>query len=334
MRGLRGLLDAKPNLKVLIYAGKGGLGKTTLSAATSVKLSSMGRKTLVFSTDPQASLSDVFEQNVFGRGEVMLARDLYVMEIDADKKINDYVASIKRKIIEMYRLDKLPRDIEEYVDSAAAEPAMYESAVYDAMIDVVSEEKYDYYVFDMPPFGHGIRMIAIADVISKWVDKITELRKQAYEYGRVAASLKRQKVTYEDEILKELEYIRGRILKFRDIVMNTETTAFIMVMTPERMTILDTEKAIEMFKSLGLQLSGVVVNQVYPPELAKRPDAPQYLKRRVEEQRKYMAEIREKFGKYVLAVIPMLNREPKGIETLKTVAEELWTPTKRLEDYI
>ncbi|MFN7105748.1 MAG: ArsA family ATPase, partial [Pyrobaculum sp.] len=134
MKGLKGLLESRPNLKVFIYAGKGGLGKTTLSAATSVKLSSMGRKTLVFSTDPQASLSDVFEQNVFGKGEVMLTQGLYVMEIDADKKINEYVASIKRKISEMYRLDRLPPDVEEYIDSAAAEPAMYESAVYDAMI--------------------------------------------------------------------------------------------------------------------------------------------------------------------------------------------------------
>lgn len=334
MRGLKGILESNPRLRVFIYAGKGGLGKTTLSAATSIKLSSLGKKTLVFSTDPQASLSDVFEQNVFGKGEVKLAENLYVMEIDADKKINEYVASIKKKIIDMYKLDKLPSDVEEYIDSAAAEPAMYESAVYDAMVDVVSEGKYDYYVFDMPPFGHGIRMIAIADVISKWVDKITELRKQAYEYGRVAASLKRQKLTYEDEILQELEYIRGRILKFRDIIMNTETTAFMMVMTPERMTILDTEKALEMFQSLGLKLTGIVVNQVYPPDLAKRPDAPLYLKKKVEEQRKYIAEIAEKFGKYVVAVVPMLNREPKGLDTLRLVAEELWSPSKKLEEYI
>ncbi|MGC9049560.1 ArsA family ATPase [Pyrobaculum sp.] len=334
MKGLSGLLQENPSLRVFIYAGKGGLGKTTLSAATSLKLSSMGKKTLVFSTDPQASLSDVFEQNVFGKGEVKLADNLWVMEIDADKKINEYVSSIKKKIIDMYRLDALPKDIEEYIDSAAAEPAMYESAVYDAMVDVVSEGKYDYYVFDMPPFGHGIRMIAIADVLSQWVEKITELRRQAYEYGRVAASLKRQKLTYEDEILNELEYIRGRIVKFRDIIMNTKTTAFMMVMTPERMTIVDTEKALDMFDSLGLKLTGIVLNQVYPPDLAKRPDAPAYIKRRVEEQRKYVAEIVDKFGKYLVAVIPMLNREPKGLEVLRGVAEELWRPSRRVEEYL
>ena len=101
MKGLKGLLEENPRLKVFIYAGKGGLGKTTLSAATAVKLSSLGKKTLVFSTDPQASLSDVFEQNVFGKGEVKIAENLYVMEIDADKRIHEYVSSIKKKIIDM-----------------------------------------------------------------------------------------------------------------------------------------------------------------------------------------------------------------------------------------
>ncbi|AEA12748.1 Arsenite-transporting ATPase [Thermoproteus uzoniensis 768-20] len=333
MIGLKGLLERKPRLKVLIYAGKGGLGKTTLSAATSLLLS-QNKKVLVFSTDPQASLSDVFERDVFGKGEVKIAENLYVLEIDADKRINEYVASIKKKIIDMYRLDKLPPDLEEYIDSAAAEPAMYESAVYDAMVDVVAEGKYDYYIFDMPPFGHGIRMIAMADVLSQWVEKITELRKQAYEYGRVAASLKRAKLTYEDEILKELQYIRDRIVAFRNIITDRETAALMVVVTPERMSILDTEKAIEMFSSLGLEVTGIVVNQVYPPELAKNPDTPEYIRNRVEEQRKYMDEIRKKFGDLVVSVVPMLNREPKGLEALSLVARELWSPSRSIEEYV
>lgn len=333
MRGLKGLVEANPGIKVLIYAGKGGLGKTTLSAASSLVLSA-NRRVLVFSTDPQASLSDVFERNVFGKGEVKIAENLYVLEIDADKRIGEYVASIKRRILDMYKLDKLPPDLEDYIDSAAAEPAMYESGVYDAMVDVVAEGKYDYYIFDMPPFGHGIRMIAMADILSKWVEKITELRRQAYEYGRVAASLKRAKLTYEDEILKELQYIRDRIVAFRNIITDGSTTAFMIVVTPERMSILDTEKAMEMFSSLGLRVTGIVVNQVYPPELAKDPRTPEYVRNKIMEQRRHMAEIAEKFGDMVISVVPMLNREPKGLEVLSAVAKELWSPSKRLEEYL
>jgi arsenite-transporting ATPase len=186
----------------------------------------------------------------------------------------------------------------------------------------------------MPPFGHGIRMVAMADILSKWIEKITELRRQAYDYGRVASSLKRAKLTYEDEILNELQYVRNRIVAFRDIITNRDTAAFMIVLTPERMSIIDTEKAIEMFSSLGLEVSGIVVNQVYPPELAKDPRTPEYIKNKIEEQRKHMAEIRRKFGDMVIAVVPMLNREPKGFEALSQIAKELWQPSRSLEEYL
>src|SRR5256885_10640984 len=106
----------------------------------------------------------------------------------------------------MYGLTDLPPEIEEYIDSTSAEPAMYESATYDAMADLVATSGHDLYVFDMPPFGHGVRMIAMAGILSKWVGKITEAREKAQEYEAVAATLKGAKGS-RDEGRRELHRI-------------------------------------------------------------------------------------------------------------------------------
>ncbi|MEM1610591.1 MAG: ArsA-related P-loop ATPase [Sulfolobales archaeon] len=183
------------------------------------------------------------------------------------------------------------------------------------------------------PFGHGIRMVAMADILSKRVDKITEARRQAYEYEKIASRLKREKYTErEDQLLKELESIRDRIVSFSKLITDPRGTAFTMVLIPEKMAIVDTEKALEMFEELGLKMSGVVVNQVYPPVILKDPRAPEYLKKKVEAQRPFLREIYEKFGNLILAIIPMFKREPRGLEMIETVANKLWESTITLDD--
>lgn len=323
MVGLAEFFESKPDVEVVVFAGKGGLGKTTSSAALSYHMAvNEGKKVLCFSTDPQASLSDIFERDLFGKGVVEVAPNLFVVEIDADKKIADYQQEIKQKILDMYGLEELPREIEEYIDSTSAEPAMYESATYDAMADLVASREYDLYIFDMPPFGHGVRMVAMAEILSAWVDKITEARKEAAEYEAVAATL-RGGVESEDMVLKELEEIRKKMDTFTKLMTDSERTAFFMVMVPEEMAILDTERALGMFRELNIEMSGVVVNQVYPRELLNQTDLPDLLRKKIEIQEKHLIEIREKFGDLVKAIIPMYDREPKGLEMIARVSKDL-----------
>ena len=323
MVGLREYFGKNPDTKVVIFAGKGGLGKTTCSAALSYYMATVAkRKVLCFSTDPQASLSDIFERDLFGKGEIELLPNLYVVEIDADKKIKEYQEEIKKKIIDMYKLDKLPEEVEEYIEATAAEPAMYESATYDAMADLVAKGEYDLYVFDMPPFGHGVRMVAMAEILTKWVEKITEAREEARKYEAVAATLRGRKAE-EDALLNELLEIKDKMTLFTNLLTDTKKTAFFMVMVPEKMAILDTERALRMFEELGIRLSGVVVNQVYPRELLEDPNTPEFLKNKIVSQQRYLEEIKEKFGEYVTAIIPAFDREPKGFEMLKLVSEHL-----------
>ncbi len=322
MSRLKEILDNQ-RPKIVIFAGKGGLGKTTCSAGLSFHYASVEKKkALCFSTDPQASLSDIFETSLFGKGEIEVFPNLFVSEIDADSRIAGYQNEIKQKIRDMYKINDIPKEIDEYINSTSAEPAMYESATYDAMAELVARKTYDVNVFDMPPFGHGVRMVAMASMLTKWVEKITEARKEAQNYESVAATLRGGAVS-EDAVLNELTSIREKLTFFTDLLKDREKTAFFMVLIPEEMAILDTDRALEMFKALDLKLSGIVVNQVYPPTLAENAKLSEFLRHKIEMQRGHLDEIKEKYGENVAAVLPMYQREPKGIQMIQQVACDL-----------
>jgi arsenite-transporting ATPase len=312
-----------PNRRYIEFGGKGGLGKTTFSAATAYWLSKQGYKVLVFSVDPQASLSDIFERDIFGQGPVEIAPRLYAQEIDADQRIHAYQDEIRGKILDMYGLDKVPDEIEDYIQAAAAEPAMEESAIFDAVVDIVVGGEYDYYIYDLVPLGHALYYLSMASVYDEWIDKITTLREDMQEYAQVAAILERKKETEEDQILAELQDIKWRINTSSRILTDREKTAFFFVVTPEEMIIQDTLKAAKLFARYQVPISGYIVNRIIPPELAEQ-EIPAYLQNRIEMQYRFLHRIDETFGQEVLARVPEFERDITGLEMIGKVADALF----------
>jgi len=312
-----------PNRRYIEFGGKGGLGKTTFSAATAYWLAQQGYKVLVFSVDPQASLSDIFERDIFGKGAVEIAPNLYAQEIDADQRIREYQNEIRQKILDMYGLDEVPKEIEDYIQATAAEPAMEESAIFDAVVDIVVSGEFDYYIYDLVPLGHALYYLSMASVYDEWIDKITALRTEMQEYSQVAAILERKKESEEDQILAELQDIKQRINTSSGILTDREKTAFFFVVTPEEMIILDTQKAATLFAKYQVPISGYIVNRVIPPELAQQ-NIPAYLKNRIEMQNKYLKQIDATFGVDVVAQVPEFERDITGLEMIGRVAAELF----------
>jgi arsenite-transporting ATPase len=312
-----------PNRRYIEYGGKGGLGKTTFSAATAYWLAKQGYKVLVFSVDPQASLSDIFERDIFGKGAVEIMPNLFAQEIDADQHIKEYQEEIRQKIRDMYGMDEIPEEIEDYIQAAAAEPAMEESAIFDAVVDIVVGEEYDYYIYDLVPLGHALYYLSMASVYDDWIGKITALREEMQEYSQVAAILERKKETEEDQILTELQYIKERINTSSSILTDREKTAFFFVITPEEMIILDTLKAAKLFAKYDVPISGYIVNRIIPPELAQQ-EIPEYLRNRIEMQERYIGKIDETFGDEVLTSVPEFERDITGLEMIGKVADALF----------
>jgi arsenite-transporting ATPase len=321
---LGSFFENHPERRYIMFGGKGGLGKTTFSAATAYWLAKQGKKVLVFSVDPQASLSDIFQQDIFGKGAVKITDNLYAQEIDADSHIKEYQDEIRQKILDMYGFDKVPEEIEDYIQAASAEPAMEESAIFDSVVDIVVESDYDYYIYDLVPLGHALYYLSMAKVYDDWISRITHLREEMREYEEVAARMKREEEVAEDQILGELQYIRGRINSASKILTDREKTAFFFVLIPEEMILLDTAKAAQLFARFDVPVAGYVVNRVLPEKLLEEQGVPPYLKNRIEMQHKYLDQIRNDFGKDVLGLIPELERDVTGLEMIERVATMMY----------
>jgi arsenite-transporting ATPase len=320
---LAAALRDNPERRYVMFGGKGGLGKTTFSAATAMWLAAQGKRVLVFSVDPQASLSDIFEQDIFGKGPVKIMDNLWAQEIDADRHIKEYQQEIRQKILDMYGLDEVPQEIEDYIQAASAEPAMEESAIFDSVVDIVVAGDYDYYIYDLVPLGHALYYLSMAKVYDEWIAKITRLREEMREYEEVAARMRRQKEAEEDKILGELQYIRGRINSASKILTDREKTAFFFVVTPEEMILVDTRNAAELFAKFNVPIGGYIVNRVIPEELSSQA-IPGYLRNRIEMQRGELKRIDELFGSGVLGRVPELERDVTGLPMIEQVATLLY----------
>src|SRR5215813_11350979 len=292
---LRHALESRPDRRYIMFGGKGGLGKTTLSATSAFWLASQGKRVLLFSVDPQASLSDIFQKDIFGKGPVPIIENLWAQEVDADGRIRAYQEEIRKKILDMYGFDKVPEEVDNYIAAASAEPAMEESAIFDAVVDIIVQGDYDYYIYDLVPLGHALYYLSMAKVYDEWINKITKLREDMRQYDRVAATMRREETLEEDKILDELTYIKQRINASSQILTDKRRTAFFFVLVPEEMIILDTRKAAELFARFDVPISGYVVNRVLPPDLGAGK-IPEYLRNRITMQQKYMKDLQVAFG--------------------------------------
>jgi arsenite-transporting ATPase len=320
---LSDIFEKNPDRQYLMFGGKGGLGKTTFSAATAYYLAKKGKRVLVFSVDPQASLSDIFEKDIFGRGNVEIIPNLFACEVDADQRVKIYQEEIRQKIKDMYGMKQIPEEIESYISASSAEPAMEESAIFDAVVDIVVKGDFDYYIYDLVPLGHALYYLSMASIYDAWLEKITGLREQMREYDKAIAAMTREDDTDQDEIYNELMYIKNRIGASSKIMTDTKKTAFFFVLTPEEMIISDTEKAAGLFAKYDVPLAGYLVNRVINRELLKE-NIPPYLKNRIEMQVGALKTIDDSLGSSVLARVPEFDSEIKGLDTIRELAEVMF----------
>ncbi len=302
----------------VFIGGKGGVGKTTVSAATSLWFSRHGKKTLIISTDPAHSLSDSFERNI-GYNPTPIAENLEALEIDPDMAMQEYQAKMKEQQALNPGMDM--GMMQDQMDMASMSPGIDEAAAFDKFLQYMTTDEYDIVIFDTAPTGHTLRLLSFPEIMDSWVGKMIKIRRQV---GSMAKAFKNimpfmGDEEEEDRALEDMEQTKKQIREARGIMADPERTSFKTVIIPEEMSIYESERAMEALKKSNMYTDGVIVNQIQPEEA----DC-EFCQARREIQEKRLEMIKEKFGNQVIAEIPLMNHEVKGMDELKKIGKILY----------
>jgi len=309
--GLKGLKDA--SLKLILFGGKGGVGKTTCASATALYLAK-DFKTLILSTDPAHSLADSLGQKLGDEpGEIKGIKNLSALEVNAEKALwkfkTEHEDEIKKIVESGTNLDS------EDIDSVFALPipGMDEVMGFKTMIDLIDEAKFDKYVVDTAPTGHALRLLTSPKLLDDWVKVMAKMRwKYRYMIERFAGKYDPDK---GDDFLLSM---KKTVKKIEDLLHDQNRCEFIAVTIPEDMAVLETQRLINSLGKYGIKVRQLVINNVL------ESDGCEFCREKRKEQDKYINLIREKFNGLKTTIIPSCPHEIKGLKTLADFKNQLF----------
>jgi len=324
----------KPNFPLYFFMGKGGVGKTTTSAAFALHLAKLGKKVLIVSLDPAHNLGDVLGVKL-SEGHVKVAENLWASEIDFDKMVKDYMKSLADKVKDMYGYLKI-FNLEGYVDTLRYSPGVEEHATLEKIKEIITMNQrkwgYDVVVFDTPPTGLTVRIMALPTITLVWLEKLMELRLAILGRRKMLERFTGQKPKVviggkevevatepeEDPVYKELKSMKEEVMWLKETLTDPTITSVVMVVNPEVLPVLEAERACAFLRKVSVPVKHVIVNKVL-----RLKSVPGELKEKLREQAEALKLIEEKFPGVGKHEIPYLPWEPRGVDKLLRVAEYL-----------
>jgi len=310
-----------PKLKYIFFGGKGGVGKTVMAGAAALWSAKQGRKTLLASTNPVHSLSNLLEQDVFGKAAVVCDEaNCYAFEIDTKDTIERSKQEIREKINWFLRFADITTKADEFIESATMNPAFEESAMFENMVELMFKDEYDFYVFDTAPTANARRLLGMSKVYSLWVEKMLKSREEAKSLRELLSFTKKKE---EDPLLDYLLKFKDRMGKAQGLLTDKDLTAFFFATLPESLPIAVITRFINWFHEFGIPVGGVVVNGLIQKEQVGK-DAAEFVLNRVRMQEEHMEEIWNIFQDRVRAIIPLFETQVKGSKMLSRLMEHLF----------
>lgn len=316
-------------LKIIMFGGKGGVGKTTCASSAAIWAAEHGRNTLIISTDPAHSLGDSLGVDL-PPGEatkILGVNNLTALEIDPKTDISEYKGLTTMNPLEGSDLPDLMGGIplmEDIQDMASMSPPGIDEAF--ALMKVLefieTEHDYDLVIFDTAPTGHTLRFLSLPETLSGWIGKLLKMRLKLGNLMGLMKSLFTSAEKNKDNSLEVLERLKESILKARDDLTNPMINSFVVVMIPEEMAISETGRLLNELYKYNIPVSNVVVNNLYLDE----DDLCDFCISRRKMQHRNLVKIKEVFEKGFgknLIEIPLFREEIREYNKLKEFSEHL-----------
>ena len=326
--------------RLLLFGGKGGVGKTTTSAATAIHLADCGLKVLLVSSDPAHSTSDSLGVDIGVEPTPILGVDgLYGLEMDPESKLSNLLPKLGNMVDGMNsgsglggigglgmmldpsakeELDDIKADVK---TSEMIFPGLDEALAFDELLKHVEDPNWDVIVFDTAPTGHTLRFLSLPEIIEAWSGRLIRLMRVS---GGIRSMLFGRKES--EEMKQELERFRNRVLHVRRVLSDPELTSFTLVTIPEKMGVNETIRAYDSLVEYQLPISSCIVNRVTPEF-----DHP-FLKKRRDAELNRIIELKQLLSKVEVCSMELLEHEVVGIDNLRLVANNLYGVVNRVDE--
>ena len=313
--------------RIQFFGGKGGVGKTTLAAAHAVAFAEAGARTLLISTDPAHSTSDVLATPLGpdpGRVEGLL----WAMEIDPAHEADRYVADVKARIQDTTP-PRLWQEVERQIDVARISPGAQEAALFERVARMLETDTADYdrVIFDTAPTGQTLQLLSLPEMMQAWMTGLIGRRKKLNAIARIwrasgARDAARADGRSDDPVLAALEARHARFVRARAILTDASTTVFHFVVLPEQLPVAETERAVTALDKYGIPVGAVYVNRVLP-----RDAEGAFLAQRRERQRGYLDRIAKTFSRHPVLHVPLQAHDVVGLPSLRALIATIAPPS-------
>jgi arsenite-transporting ATPase len=310
--------------RVLLFTGKGGVGKTTTAAATALACADQGLRTVALSTDPAHSLADALDVEL-GPLTSQVADNLWGQQLDAQDRMEDSWVEIQRYLSEVFRWAGVGA-LE--AEELSVVPGLDEVFALADIKEHASSDQWDVVVVDCAPTAETIRLLSLPDVLSRYMERLFPVGRRVNRIVAPVLSRVTSLPVADDGVFAATQRFYDRLEGVREILTDGGRTSVRLVVNPERIVIAEARRTHTYLSLFGYHVDAVVANRVLPADV----DDP-FLKRWKDLHAEHLASIGESFAPLPILTVPWQPDEPVGAEALRAVADALYDgddPTARL----